>query len=122
MPPLPESAVGEHRMRGVVPRRARHAAARMRAGTAQGEALERHAVIRGPDHRPGAEQLIETHLAMEDVAADQAEAALEIERRMDLAAEHRFGEARRMRIDRCDDLVGGFVPFFVPAAPRAEVE
>ena len=89
-------AVRKHRARRIVPRRAGDAAAGMRARTAQVEALERHPVIGRADHRPGAEQLVEAHLAVEDVAADQAEAALEVERRMDLPPEHRLGEARRV--------------------------
>src|SRR5947209_5852096 len=95
MATLPEAAILEHRPRRIMPRRARHSAARMRSGTAQIQALERHPVIGRADHRPRAEELVETHLAVEDVAADQAEAALEIERRMDLPAEHGFGEPRR---------------------------
>ena len=45
---------------------------------AQIEARQRHAIIGRADHRPSAEQLVEAHLAVEDVAADQTEAALEI--------------------------------------------
>src|SRR5438309_3000799 len=99
MPPLPETAVLEHRARGIMTWRSGHAAARMRARAAQVQTLERHPVIGRTNHRPGAEQLIEPHLAMEDVAADQTEAALEIERRMDLPADHRRGKARRVRVD-----------------------
>ena len=50
---------------------------------------EAHAVISVADHRPGAEELVETHLAVEDVAADQSKAALKVERRMDLPCDNR---------------------------------
>src|SRR5688572_23731264 len=73
------------------------------------------------DHGSGAEQLVEAHLAVKDVAADQPEPPLEIERRMDLPAEHRRGEARRMGIDSGDDLVRRFVALLVPAPTRPEV-
>ena len=118
---LPEAPVGKHRVRGIMARSAGHPAAGMRARTAQIEALERHPVIGRADHRPRAEQLVEPHLAVEDVAADQPEAALEVERRMDLPPEHRLGEARRVRIDRGDDRVGRLLALLVPAAPRPEI-
>jgi hypothetical protein len=67
-------------MGGVMARRTRHSATRVGSGTAEVKALEWHTVICGADHRPRAEQLIKPHLAVKDVAADQTEAALEIER------------------------------------------
>ena len=56
------------------------AAARVSARAAQIKTLQRHSIIRSTDHRPGAEQLVQPHLAVENVAADQAEAPFEIER------------------------------------------
>src|SRR6476620_9825964 len=109
MPARPEAPIAEDRPRGIMPRRSGDPAARVSARAAQIQALERHPVIGGADHRPRAEQLVETHLAVENVAADRAEAALEIERGMDLAADNGFGEARRVRVDRRDDLVGSLV-------------
>ena len=88
--------VRQHRMRRIVARRAGHATAGVRARSAQVQTLQRHAVVSRADHRPRAEQLVEAHLAVEDVAADEAEAALEVERRMDLPPEHRLGESGRM--------------------------
>ena len=79
---------------GIVPRRTGDTAARMRARAAQIETFQRHPVIGRANHRTSAEQLIKPHLAVEDVAADQSEAALEIERGMDLPADHRLCEAR----------------------------
>src|SRR5438067_13776678 len=121
MPALPETAVLQHRARRIVTWRPGHAPARMRARAAQVQALERHPVIGCTDHRPRAEQLVEAHLAMEDVAADQPEAALEIERRMDLPADHRRGKAGGMRIDGGNDRVGRLLALVVPTPPRTQV-
>src|SRR6476469_1864034 len=104
MPATPEAQVGKNSMRRVVPRGSGHTAPRMGARSAQVQALERHPIVSGADHRPGAEQLVEAHLAMENVAADEAKAPLKVERGMDLSSEHRLGEARRMCVDRRDDL------------------
>src|SRR3982751_2754747 len=121
MASLPEAAVAKHRMRGVVPRSTRDSAAGVGARAAKVEALERHAVIGRTDHGTGAEQLVEAHLAVENVAADQPKAALEVERRVDLASKHRFGEARCVAIHRRDDRIGGSLALIIPAAPLAEV-
>src|SRR5438309_2938426 len=118
---FPEAPIGEHRMSGIVARSAGHAAAGMGAGAAQIEALERHPVSRRANHRPRAEQLVEAHLAVENVAADQPEAALEVERRMDLPAEDRLTEAWGVRVDGGDDLISRLLPLLVPAPPRTEV-
>src|SRR5206468_11330734 len=119
--PLPEAPVGEHRARGIMPRRSGYPAAGMRARTAKIEALQRHSVIGRADHRPGAAQLVEAHLAVEDVAADQAEAALEVERGVDLPPEHRLGKAWRVRIHGGDDRVGRFLALAVPAPSRSQI-
>ena len=112
----PRPHVGQDRLRGVMARRAGDAAAGMRSRSAQVKARQRHAVIGRADHRPGAEQLVEPHLAMENVAADQPEPALKIERRMDLPGDDRLGEARRMAIDRGDDRVRRILALVVPRA------
>src|SRR5437868_5154169 len=122
MAPIPWASVTQHRARGIVSGCAGHAAARMRARSAQVQPLQRHSIIGGADHRARAEQLIEPHLAMENVAADEAEAAFEIERRMDLATDDRLSEARCMVIDGRDDRVGGLFALLVPAAAAAEIE
>src|SRR6185437_14979223 len=94
----PEPAVAEDGMRCIMAGRAGDTAARMRARSAQVQALERHAIIRRADHRPRAEQLVEAHLAVKDIAADQAETPLKVQRRVDLAAQHRLGESRCVSI------------------------
>ncbi len=43
---------------------------------------------------------------MEDVAADQAELALKVERRVDLPRDHARLEIGRMVVDRVDDVIG----------------
>src|SRR5687768_14492980 len=122
MPPLPWLAVGEHRAGRVMPRCPRDSAAWMSTRSAQIQTLERHPVVGRTDHRPGAEQLVEAHLAVKDVAADQAEAALEVERRMDLPPEHRLGESRSVRLDGGDDRVRRGLALMVPAPARPEIE
>src|SRR6476469_10833594 len=118
----PEAAIVEHRLRRIMPRRSRHSAAGMGPRSAQVQALERHPVIGRADHRPGAEQLVESHLAVEDVAADESETALEIKRRMDLPPQHRLGESGRVAVDRRDDLVRRLLPLIVPGSAGAEVK
>ena len=117
----PEASVLKDGARGIMPRCAGDAPAGMRAGAAQVEALERHAVVGRANHGPCAEQLIETHLPVEDVASDQSEASFKVERRVDLPAEYGLREARRMAVHCRNDRVGGFLPFLVPAAARSEI-
>src|SRR5262252_4656663 len=86
--------VREHFARRVVPGGARDAATGVSASTAHVESSERPAIVAEAEHRPGREQLIETHRAVGNVPADQPESALEIERTHDLAAEHGRFEVR----------------------------
>jgi len=51
---------------------------------------------------------------VEDVAPDEAELALEIERRERHAADNRSLETRRVGIDRVDDEIGGRFAMIVP--------
>src|SRR5206468_9914914 len=121
MPAAPEAPVGKDCLRRIMAGSPGYTAAGMGAGTAQVQPLERHAVIRAPDHGAGAEQLVEAHLAVENVATDKAEAALEVERRVDLPAKHRLCEPGGVRVDGRDDLVCRFIAFLVPAPALAEV-
>src|SRR5437870_542856 len=121
MPTAPEAPVGEHRLRRIMAWRAGHAAARVGSRAAQIKSSERHPVIGRTNHRPGAEQLIEAHLAMKDVAADQPEPAFEVEWRVYLPAEHGLREARCVAVDGGDDRVRGLLALVVPAAPRTKV-
>ena len=121
MAAFPEAPIAENGARRIMSGRASDSASRMRTGPAKVQAFQRHPIIGGADHRAGAEQLIEPHLAVEDVPADEPEPALEIERRMDLPPEHGLGEARRVRIDRRDDLIRRLLPLIVPTAVGPEV-
>ena len=94
-----------------------HAAARMCARPAQVEARHRHAVVGIAQHRAGAEQLVEAQLAVEDVAVQQAEAPLQVERREHLPAQHAGLEVGGVRRHRVDHHVGELVLGRVPAAP-----
>jgi hypothetical protein len=67
-------------MRGIVAGGPRDASAGMGTRAAQVESLKRHAVICCTNHRTGAEQLVEAHLAVKNVTADEAKAAFEIKR------------------------------------------
>src|SRR3954453_9351328 len=121
MPPLPEAPVGEHGVRSIVARRAGHATTWMRTRTAQVKPFEGHPIVGRTDHRARAEQLVEAHLAVEDVAADEAEAPLKVQRRMDLPPDHRLRKTRSMGIDSGDDLVGSLLALIVPASARPKV-
>ena len=54
---------------------------------------------------------------MKNVAADEAEVALEVERRQDLAGDDRCPEAGRVSLDRLDHQVGDRLARLVPRAP-----
>ena len=74
--------------RRIMAGRAGDAAARMGSGAAQIEARERAAVITVAKHGTRREELIQLEPAMHDVAADEPENALQIERREDLPPQH----------------------------------
>src|SRR5262249_60087480 len=87
-PPKPPPAIRQDGLCGIVTRRAGHSATRMRAPAAMVAALERPPIIRIAQHRPRPEQLIERERAAKDVAADEAELRLQIERARRPACEH----------------------------------
>src|SRR5690606_33307719 len=91
---LPSTKVAEHFTRGVAARKARDATAGVRAGAAQIQGLQGPAVISLPQQRPRREQLVEPQGAVEDVAAHQAEAALQVEWRQRLVAQYAGAEVR----------------------------
>src|SRR5277367_5937917 len=72
--------------RRVVPGGAGDAAAGVGAGAAHIEAGDRAAMVGVAQHRAGREYLVEVERAVEDVAADQAESPLQVQRAHDLAA------------------------------------
>src|SRR5688500_9609089 len=119
--PVPEAPIRKNRPRGVMAGSAGDSASRVGARAAQVQSLERHSIVRRADQRAPAAQLIEAHLAVEDIAADQSEAALEVQRRMDLPADHGLGETGRMAVDQRDDRVRGLFTLVVPAAAGAKI-
>lgn len=70
-----------------MPRRTRHTSAGMGPGSAQIQPRHRAAIRTLPQQRACAEKLIEAKGAVEDVAANQAEDALQIERAQHLPAQ-----------------------------------
>src|SRR6185503_14414947 len=79
--------VAQDHGRRVVAGGAGDSAAGMRAAAAMVKALEWAAIVGVAQHRTGREQLVQAERAVEDVAAEQAELALEIERREGMAPE-----------------------------------
>ena len=73
---------------GVMAGGAGDATAGMGARATMVEALERPAIVGMAEHWPRREQLVERQRAVKDVAAQQAELALQVERRQDLPADH----------------------------------
>src|SRR4029077_19539051 len=101
-PQSPAAKIAQDLARRVVTRSPRHAPARMRAGAAHVEPLQRSAVVAVAEHRARAEQLIEAQGAVRDVATDEPEGALQIERTHDLTAEYRRLEVGSVGVDRVD--------------------
>src|SRR5690349_22470621 len=95
-------------------RNAGHAAAGMRARSAQVEALHGHQVVGVAEHRPRREQLIERERAVKDVAADEAELTLEIQWRQRAPAEDTRAESGREPLDGVDHEIGDFLARVVP--------
>src|SRR5690606_36967077 len=67
---------------------ARHAAARVGTRPAEVKTGHWHAVGGIARHRPGAEQLVQGELPMENVAVDQPKAPLQVKRGQHLARDH----------------------------------
>ena len=60
----------------------------VRAGTAQVNPLRGHPVARVARDGPQGIELVEVQGTVEDIAADHAQVALDIQRRLDLATQH----------------------------------
>src|SRR5258707_11911988 len=96
--PKQRPVIPQNHARGVVAGGAGDAAAGMRAAAAMVEPLQRPAIIGMAEHRPRREQLIERQRAVKNIAAEQAELALQIERRQNLPADDACRKARRVTI------------------------
>jgi len=99
---------------GIVAWRTGDAASRMASRTAQIETRDRTSIIRVTQHRTRREDLPQIERSVEDVAADQAECPLKIERGKDLARQDRAPEIRCMIIDRFDHEIGDGFAVVVP--------
>src|SRR5260221_12267159 len=71
-------------------------------------------------HRPSAEELVQCELAVEDVPADQAEFALEVERRQHPASGDGRAEIGRETRHLIDDRIASVLALVVPAAPAGK--
>src|SRR5262245_46968306 len=92
------------------------AAARVGARTAHIEPADRCSVVCMAGHRPRREELAELELSVKNVAADETEGTLEIERTEDLSRDHRFFEVRCIAVDGVDHQVGNLFAFVVPGS------
>src|SRR5216683_621275 len=92
----------------------RQAAIETLSPSAMVEALQGSAIVRVAEHRPRREQLVQRQRAMKNIAAEQAELALEIERRQNLPADHACREARRIFIHGRDHEIGDLLAMVVP--------
>src|SRR5690606_41438741 len=77
----------EDRELGVASARAADPAARVRAGSAEPQPVERHAVLRGTRDRADEQELVERQLGMVPVPARHAEFGLEIGGRQQLGGD-----------------------------------
>src|SRR5258706_5488419 len=112
--PKQRPVIAQERGRGVVAGAAGDAAAGLRAAAAMVEAFQRPAIIGVAEHRPRREQLIERQRAMKNIAAEQAELTLQIERRENLPADDACRKTRRVTIHGRDHEIGDLVAMVVP--------
>src|SRR4051794_39450933 len=101
-------------MRRIMPWRAGHPTAGLGARTAHIEPADRPPVIAMSKHGPRRPELVERHMPMHDIPADQPEFAFEVERRMDLPRDHRTLEIGCVLRDRVDDQISRRLALVVP--------
>ena len=102
--PLP-LLVGQDPLGRVVAAGRHHAAARVRPRAAEVQAVDRRRVLRQRRRRPHERHLVEPLLALEDVAAEQPEDALEVGRGEHLVVHDRVLHVRRDRAQRVEALL-----------------
>src|SRR5215472_16531711 len=88
--------VPEDLPRGVVAARAHDAAAGMSGGAAQVEAADGRAVVGVAGKGTPEEELVQRHRSLEDVAAGEAEAMLDVPRGQDVPGDDGTAEVRRV--------------------------
>src|SRR3954469_16700558 len=103
--------VGHPRHGGIAPVQRDHAPAGVRGGAAQVQALDR-----GARRQPVLPHLIGRDLALEDVAARQADARLDVGRPEDLAMLDAAPEPGGEALEQVDELAGHVVAALVPGA------
>jgi hypothetical protein len=112
--PSPGAKIADHLARRVMARSPGDAAARVGRGAAHVKARNGRSIIGMPENRPCRIELVEAELPMKNITANEAELALEIERREDLARNNRRFEARRIGFDRVDHEIGDRLARLVP--------
>ena len=108
--------ISDDHLGGVVTGRTGHAATGVGACAAQVQAGNDTTIIRLPDHGPCAEQLVERQRAVEDVATNQAEGALQVHRRQHLPAQNGLRKSGRVLVYGRDHQVGHFITVVIPTA------
>src|SRR3981081_3173031 len=106
--------VAQHFPRTIMARRAGHATAGMRAGAAQVQPVEGSTVIGVTEQRPCRPELIQRERTVEDVAADEAEVALEVGGRQRAVCDQAGAEAGRVRLDHVENALHRFLLAQVP--------
>jgi Phosphoenolpyruvate carboxylase len=98
---LPPLQVLQQHPRRVPSARAHDAAAGVRAGAGEVQAL----VVGHPRHRPQPEHLVQAHLHVHHVAARETQVALQRQRMLKQAADHLVARAGRVPLERVQDVV-----------------
>src|SRR5438874_6753192 len=117
----PDLSVAQKLPRRVVTRESRDAAARVRSRAAHVQSFERAAVIAVTEHRTRGEELVETQRAMEDIAPDETEFALEVERRKRSPSDHAGAEIRGVAIHRIEHESRDLIFVVVPGTSAREL-
>src|SRR5260370_34611677 len=86
----------------------------MRGGTAHIEIADRSAIVGPAGNGAQEKKLLERELALKDIALGEAELALEIERRENLAADDDFFDVGGVLGNRVDDVVAKGLALLVP--------
>ncbi len=111
----PTPAVLQDPLRRVVAAGAHHAAARVRPGAAQVEAVDRRGVLGEQGRGPHEGHLVEPLLALEDRAAREAEDALQVRRR-----EHLVVESASRKPGACSDTMSKQRSAYASRAPSGQ--
>src|SRR3954453_5789345 len=93
----------------------------MGPGAAQVESLDRAAVVRMAEERPRRPELVESEGAVEDVAADEAEVALQVGGREGAVAEDARAESWGVRFDDIEDPIDSLALAHIPVRLGREV-